>query len=106
VRDSAARTLGKIAERVPADQIGEDRRTEVFEVLFRALSDAQPAVRAKALRSLGKLVRFGYLGASQEEHVRLAVLRVLGRDEAHEWDRAFIVRREAEETLRHLEARV
>jgi HEAT repeat protein len=105
VRDSAARTLGKIAEVLPAGQLDRDRRSEIFEVLFRALSDVQPAVRAKAVRSLGKLARFGYLEAAQEEHVRLAVLRILGRDEAQEWDRAFIVRREAEETLRHLEAR-
>ena len=69
------------------------------------LSDAQPAVRAKAVRSLGKLVRAAYLSPAQEERVRLAILRVLGRDEAHEWDRAFIVRREAEEALRHLEDR-
>jgi len=105
VRDSAARTLGKIAEAVPPDQIGEDRRAEIFEVLFRALSDVQPAVRAKAVRSLGKMARFSYLTPAQEQRVRLAVLRILGRDEAHEWDRAFIVRREAEEALRHLEAR-
>jgi HEAT repeat protein len=105
VRDSAARALGKIAEAVPADQLAEDRRTEIFEVLFRTLSDVQPAVRAKAVRSLGKLARFGYLTAAQEQRVRLAVLRILGRDEAHEWDRAFVVRREAEEALRHLEAR-
>jgi HEAT repeat protein/thiol-disulfide isomerase/thioredoxin len=104
-RDSAAWTSGKIAEAVPADQLAEDRRTEIFEVLFRTLSDVQPAVRAKAVRSLGKLVRFGYLAAAQEQRVRLAVLRILGRDEAYEWDRAFIVRREAEEALRHLEAR-
>ena len=105
VRDSAARTLGKIAETVPKDQLGEDRRAEIFEVLFRTLSDVQPAVRAKAVRSLGKLARFSYLTPAQEQRVRLAVLRILGRDEAHEWDRAFIVRREAEETLRHLEGR-
>ena len=104
VRDSAARTLGKIAEVLPAGELAPDRRTEIYEVLFRALSDVQPAVRAKAVRSLGKLARFGYLEAAQVERVRLAVLRILGRDEAHEWDRAFIVRREAEETLRHLEA--
>jgi HEAT repeat protein len=105
VRDSAARTLGKIAEVLPAGELTADRRTEIFEVLFRSLSDVQPAVRAKAVRSLGKLARFGYLTAAQEERVRLAVLRALGRDEAHEWDRAFIVRREAEETLRHLDTR-
>ena len=105
VRDSAARALGKIAEAVPATELGEDRRSEIFEVLFRTLSDVQPAVRAKAVRSLGKLVRAAYLTPPQEERVRRAVLRILGQDEAHEWDRAFIVRREAEEALRHLEAR-
>jgi HEAT repeat protein len=104
VRDSAARALGKIAEAVPATQLGEDRRAEIFEVLFRTLSDVQPAVRAKAVRSLGKLVRAAYLAPAQEERVRLAVLRILGRDEAHEWDRAFVVRREAEEALQHLES--
>ena len=104
VRDSAARALGKIAEAVPATQLAEDRRAEIFEVLFRTLSDVQPAVRAKAVRSLGKLAREAYLSAPQEERVRLALLRILGRDEAHEWDRAFIVRREAEEALQHLEA--
>ena len=104
VRDRAARALGKIAEAVPADQLGEDRRAEIFEVLFRTLSDVQPAVRAKAVRSLGKLVRAAYLTPAQKERVRLAILRILGRDEAHEWDRAFIVRREAEEALPHLEA--
>jgi len=105
VRDSAARTLGKMAEALPAGELDPDRRTEIYEVLFRALADVQPPVRAKAVRSLGKLARFGYLDAAQLERVRLAVLRILGHDEAHEWDRAFIVRREAEETLRHLEAR-
>jgi hypothetical protein len=104
VRDSAARALGKIAEAVPAEQLAEDRRTEIFEVLFRTLSDVQPAVRAKAVRSLGKLVRAAYLAPAQEERVRRAILRILGRDEAHEWDRAFVVRREAEEALQHLES--
>ena len=87
-------------------ELTEDRRTEIFEVLFRALSDVQPAVRAKAVRSLGKLVREAYLTPAQEERVRVAVLRILGEDEAHEWDRAFIVRREAAEALRHIDARL
>jgi HEAT repeat protein len=104
VRDSAARTLGKIAEAVPPRDLAEDRRAEIFDVLFRTLADVQPAVRAKAVRSLGKLARFSYLTAEQRARVRLAVLRILGRDEAQEWDRAFIVRREAEEALRHLAA--
>lgn len=105
VRDSAARALGKIAESVPADLLSERQRSEIFEALFRALSDRYSAVRAKAVRSLGKLVRAGYLTPEHEERVGGAVLRILGRDEAYEWDRAYIVRREAEEALLHLEAR-
>jgi len=48
VRDSAARALGKIAEAVPADVLAEDRRHELFEVLFRTLADVQPATRCGA----------------------------------------------------------
>ena len=88
VRDSAARALGKIAEVVPPDQLAEERRAEIFEVLFRTLSDVQPAVRAKAMRSLGKLARFGYLDPAQRHRVRLAALRLLGRDEAQEGHQA------------------
>ena len=105
VRDSAARALGKIAESVPADLLSERHRTEIFEALLRALSDRHSAVRAKAVRSLGKMVRAGYLTPEHEERVGGAVLRILGHDEAYEWDRAYIVRREAEEALLHLEAR-
>lgn len=105
VRDSAARALGKIAASVPAELLSERHRTEIFEVLFRTLSDLHSAVRAKAVRSLGKMARAGYLTAEQEACVGAAVLRILGHDEAYEWDRAYIVRREAEEALGHLEAR-
>jgi HEAT repeat protein len=104
--DPYSRSFALFAENVPASQLGEDRRAEILEVLFRTLSDAQPAVRAKAVRSLGKLVRAAYLSPDQEARVRSAVLRILGQDEAHEWDRAFIVRREAEVALRHIEARL
>jgi HEAT repeat protein len=105
VRDSAARALGKIAEHVPADLVSEPRRAEMFEALFRTLTDVHSAVRAKSVRSLGKMARGGYLTPAQGERVTAAILRILGRDEAHEWDRAYIVRQEAEEALRHLEAR-
>jgi hypothetical protein len=105
VRDSAARALGKLADVVPPERLDERRRAEVFEALFRALGDAQPAVRAKAVRSLGKMTRASYLTPGQEERLTTAVRHLLGEDEAHEWDRAYVVRREAQETLRHLLAR-
>jgi len=105
VRDSAARALGKVTDVVPADALTEGRRTEIFEALFRVLGDFQPAVRAKAIRSLGKMVRAGYLTRAQEERVGGAARSILGQDEAYNWDRAYIVRRQAEEALRHVVAR-
>jgi HEAT repeat protein len=105
VRDSAARALGKIAEHVPAELVPEARRGEMFEALFRSLTDVHSAVRAKSVRSLGKMARAGYLTPEEEGRTTTAALRILGRDEAFDWDRAYMVRREAEESLRHLEAR-
>ena len=105
VRDSAARALGKIAEHVGPELVAEPRRAEMFEALFRTLSDVHSAVRAKSIRSLGKMARAGYLTPDEVDRTLTAVLRILGRDEAYEWDRAYLVRREAEEALSHLEAR-
>jgi HEAT repeat protein len=102
VRDSAARALGKIAEAVPAAEVSEVRRQDMFEGLVRALGDPQPPVRAKAIRSLGKLVREGYLAPAEVDRVGAVARRLLGEDEAHEWDRAYIVRREAKEALAHV----
>jgi hypothetical protein len=85
--------------------VSERQRAEMFEALFRAVSDVHSAVRAKAVRSLGKMARAGCLGPQQEDRVGVSILSILGRGEAHEWDRAYIVRREAEEALSHLQAR-
>jgi hypothetical protein len=103
VRDSAARALGKVADVVPAYALSAEHKADVFEALFRALSDAQPGVRAKAVRSLGKMSRAGFLTLEQALHVESAIGAILGEDERHEWDRAFIVRREAVEARRQLE---
>jgi HEAT repeat protein len=105
VRDSAARALGKFVEVVPPQALTERRRNEMFEALFRALGDAQSAVRAKAIRSLGKMARAGCLTREQEDRVRDAARAIVGEDDEWHWDHAYIVRREAEETLRHLAKR-
>lgn len=104
VRDSAARTLGKIVEQVPGSALTERRRHEVYDALLRAVGDREPAVRAKAVRSLGKLARHGWLDASRTEHLRTLLAALLTRGEETDWDRAFIVRREAHEALAHLDA--
>ncbi|MGD8375233.1 MAG: HEAT repeat domain-containing protein [Acidobacteriota bacterium] len=98
VRDSAARTLGKIAEAAPADTLTARRRREMFEGLLRAARDPEPPVRAKALRSLGKMGRARLLSSAQIERVTDLARSALGEN-GSTWDNAFIVRREAREIL-------
>lgn len=102
VRDSAARALGKVAEVVPASSLSADRRNDMFDAVFRVVSDTQAAVRAKALHSLGRMARTGYLTIDQSRRVAAAVRAILGVDDQHEWDPAFIVRREATAIEPHL----
>jgi len=99
VRDSAARTLGRIAATAPAKSFTPRRRREMFETLLRAAGDAQPAVRAKAMRSLGKMAAAGLLNRPQRRIVEAAARAALGEGESYTWDHAYIVRREARETL-------
>jgi HEAT repeat protein len=104
VRDSAARTLGKIVESVPPLSLTVRRRHEIFDALLRAIADPQPAVRAKAVRSLGKLARYGYLDEEMRGQALARIEAIITRGEETDWDHAFIVRREAQETLSHLRA--
>ena len=99
VRDTAARTLGRIVVTVPEAQLTPRRRREIFDALLRATRDHQPAVRAKAIRSLGKMVTARLLTAAQERQVAVVVHAALGTEEERGWDHAFIVRKEARETL-------
>jgi hypothetical protein len=99
LRDSATRAIGKFAESIPAGGLSEELRAGLFGVLQRNLADSSPGVRAKAVRSLGKLARYGHLTASERERLRVTFRRILGEDEAFDWDRAYVVRKEAKEAL-------
>jgi HEAT repeat protein len=100
VRDSAARTLGKIARNVPSETLTPRRRREMFEALLRATRDPQAAVRAKAYRSLGKMALVGLLDDGQTQALVAAARAATGETEHYVWDAAFIVRHEAKEALR------
>ena len=99
VRDSAARTVGKIVEVVAPLDLSERRRTEMYEALCRVISDPLPALRAKATRSLGKMAQRGYLDSTQRRDLRARLESLVTRGETTDWDRAFIVRRQAQEAL-------
>jgi hypothetical protein len=54
------------------------------------------------MRSLGKMAAVGLLNRRQRTVLEGTILSALGRSESYSWDHAYIVRREAEEALRHL----
>ncbi|MBM3320267.1 MAG: HEAT repeat domain-containing protein [Candidatus Eisenbacteria bacterium] len=104
LRDTAVRALGKFAEAIPAGKIPKSTRARTVDRLRKNLADLHPGIRAKAVRSLGKLALHGHL--TEEERVALerTCNLILGKDENFEWDRAYLVRREAEQLLESLQA--
>jgi len=102
LRDTATRAIGKLAESIPPGQLGEEIRLGFVETLQDNLSDPNPGIRAKAIRSLGKLARFGHLTGPEREQLKTTCHLILGQDDRYEWDRAYIVRRQAEEALQYV----
>jgi PBS lyase HEAT-like repeat len=102
LRDSATRAIGKFAESVPAGSFQEELRADLVVVLQRNLADPSPGIRAKAVRSLGKLAKFGHLTANERDQLGVTLKRILGEDEAFEWDRAYVVRKEAKEARQYV----
>jgi HEAT repeat protein len=101
VRDTATRVLGRFAESIPPPEMPEGLRLEFLARLEANLADRNTGVRAKAIRSLGKMARQGHLRPTERDAFRKACHLIVGDDEAFDWDRAFVIRREAEEALRY-----
>jgi hypothetical protein len=101
LRDTATRTLGKLAEAIPAGVISEDLKRLFVNRLQTNMSDTNVTVRAKAVRSFGKLAKYKHLSAPECKKLREACLHILGNDAAGEWDPAYVVRKEAQEALQY-----
>lgn len=99
LRDTATRTIGRFAEAVPAGSFPGDVSADCYDVLRANLADPHKGVKAKAVRSLGKLARHGHLDAAQMRAMRDIALNLLGEDDEFRWDRAYVVRKEAQEAL-------
>jgi HEAT repeat protein len=101
LRDTATRAIGKFIESIPPSELSEELRVAFIETLRDNLADSSPGVRAKAVRSFGKLAKFGHSSAAEREELKALCQLILGIDENYEWDRAYIVRREAKEALKY-----
>jgi hypothetical protein len=102
VRDSAARSLGKIGESIGPDKVPEDQRNEIFAKLLPKTKDEYSGVRSKAIRSLGKLSQNDFLTDEQKHDLQTSLVEILGKSGDFVWDSAFIVRREAEAVYKQL----
>ena len=101
LRDTATRAIGRFAASIPPGELGPAAVTGYYETLRKNLSDPNKGVKAKALRSLGKLARYGHLDEKRKGEMETIVLNLLGEDDEFRWDRAFVVRREAREALEY-----
>lgn len=95
LRDSATRAVGKLAEVVPPEMMDPEIRHAMYTKLRRLVADPNPHIRSKAVRSLGKLARFGHLDEGERIDLLYVCTGIAGED-AREWDNAYIVRKEAE----------
>ncbi|MFH1279068.1 MAG: HEAT repeat domain-containing protein [Candidatus Eisenbacteria bacterium] len=99
LRDTAVRAIGKLAESIPPGALREEVRSGLVRQLRVNLADQNAGIRAKAVRSLGKLARYGHLHGKETAEAKKTFELLLGKDENFSWDRAYLVRREAEEAL-------
>jgi HEAT repeat protein len=99
LRDTATRALGKFVESLPPASLSEKMKRQFIECLRGNLSDANASVRAKAIRGLGKMAKYGHLTKPECEQLKAVCRRITGTDENNEWDRAYVVRKEAAEAL-------
>jgi HEAT repeat protein len=102
LRDTATRAIGKLAEYISPAALPDDLRSGFVAQLQKNLLDSNAGIRAKALRSLGKLAKYGHLQPEERERLKTICSRILGKDEQFEWDRAYVVRREAEEACHYI----
>jgi len=104
VRAAALYTAGKLVLRLSAGAFDEKLRLKIFDISFGLLSDSKSLVRKDAARALGKMLRKGILAPDQKKKVFKAFNAILGNDDRHEWDSAFIVRHEAEHFMPYCRA--
>jgi HEAT repeat protein len=99
LRDTAIRALGYFVELIAPEDLPESYKIKMLEAIQTNLSDSSAGVRSKAIRSWGKLARYGHLSKEEKLKCKDTCELLLGVDDQFDWDRAYIVRKEAQEAL-------
>lgn len=102
IRDTAARTVGRIIDSFQSGQVPQDLATQAFERLLFRLRDSSAVVRSKAVRSIGKMARKGYVRQDMLQVALVSVAQLLGEGD-EDSDPFYLVRKEAENTRSILE---
>lgn len=100
LKAAALYCIGRMFNRLPYGNAVTADRSSMFDSLFKGLSDPSPLVRRHAVRALGKGSRNSYFTPEQVDKTHKAFRAILGTDNFN-WDRAFIVRTEAEKQLHY-----
>jgi len=103
LRDTAIRALGSFVEYVEPGDLPAEYKKDMLEAIRVNLGDSSAGVRSKAIRSYGKLARHGHLDKDERQKCKETCELLLGADDQYDWDRAYIVRKEAQEALDCLE---
>ena len=102
MRDTATRTLGKMCESIHPALVAENQKKNILAILLKNLDDEKSSIRAKSVRSLGKLSKYEYLNDKDKAKLKETFKKLLGENAAFNWDHAYIVRTQAVEALRYL----
>lgn len=100
--DTGTRSIGKIMESIPPGSLSQDLRRNLVEQLLKNFASENSGIRSKAMRSLGKMAKFGHLDSEERAELKDMCEQILGCDNRFDWDHAYIVRREAQEALQYV----
>ncbi len=97
--DTAVRALGKVCESLNPNNISDEDKEKIFETFIRKCQHSNHVIRSKAIRGLGKFIRFNFSDDVQRNEIRTIVQNVFGLADSRDRDPAYLVRREAQEIL-------
>jgi hypothetical protein len=102
LRDTAIRAIGKFAESIPQSHLSEELHHGFIERLQANLTDPSVSIRAKVVRSFGKMAKYGHLTAHEREDLKVLCRRFMDIDEENYRSWPYIISKEAKEAIKYV----